>query len=155
MRAWQAATLAAKARRRLRPAHCASGVPAAPSSSGSSKASACKFATTLEENLDLLLGRLQGALAVAGEGDAALEEFQGLIQRQVPALESLGEGFQLGQSLFEVRDFAVAGQGHGILFAGRGQGRATLHSTLHEGQRAVDVPYTAAYIRWLELLDPV
>jgi len=48
-----------------------------------------------------MLGRLERALAVAGEGHAPLECLQRFIERQVAALEALDELLELGQRLLE------------------------------------------------------
>ena len=56
----------------------------------------------LEQDLDLLLGRLQRGLAVARQRDAALEGLQRLIERQIAALEPLDERFELGERLLEI-----------------------------------------------------
>src|SRR2546430_11009637 len=51
---------------------------------------------------------LQRCLAVARERDAALEDLQRLIEGQIAALETLHQGLELRQRLFEVGAFAVA-----------------------------------------------
>ena len=47
---------------------------------------------------------------MARERDAALESLQGLIERQVAALEALDQGLELGQGLLEIGRFVVADQ---------------------------------------------
>src|SRR5204862_165213 len=66
------------------------------------------LAAALQEDLDLLLRGLEGCLAVARERDAALEDLQRLIEGQIAALETLHQGLELRQRLFEVGAFAVA-----------------------------------------------
>ncbi len=102
MRAWHAATSRRRQAGGCEPAHSCVRGARSPFLVGLFEGFRLQFATALEQNLDLLLGRLQGALAVAREGHAALEQLERLIQWQVAALESLHEGFQFGQGLFEV-----------------------------------------------------
>ena len=73
---------------------------------------------------------------MARECHAALEDFQGLIERQIAALEALDQALELGERLFEVRRFAVARQ-VSLVRERQGEvaGRATLHSAPRQGQR--------------------
>jgi len=69
-----------------------------------------RLGSALEQNLDLLLRGLQRGLAVPRERDAALEQFQGFLERKVAALEALDEGLKLGQGLLEIRRFVGTDQ---------------------------------------------
>jgi hypothetical protein len=61
----------------------------------------------LQEDLDLLLRRLQACLAVPGERHAALEGPQRLIERHIAPLESLYEALELRQGFFKINGFVI------------------------------------------------
>lgn len=67
-----------------------------------------RFAITAQEDIDTLLGSLEGALAMARELHAALEAAQRLIERQITVLERLDELFELGERLLEVWRLGIA-----------------------------------------------
>src|ERR1700733_173587 len=67
-------------------------------------------AAAFQQDLDLLLGGFQRGLAMTGQLDAALESLQGLIERQVTALQPFDQAFELGQRFFEIGGFVIAHQ---------------------------------------------
>src|SRR5215472_85938 len=94
MRAWQAATRAAKSAAGTRASFTAEPSLRRGGSRGRIVRGLLEgldlcFGAALHEDLDLLLGRLERGLTLTGERDAALEGLQSLIERQVAVLEPL------------------------------------------------------------------
>src|ERR1700753_1381210 len=55
--------------------------------------------TALEQDLHFLLGGFQGALAVASQLDPALESLERLLEREVTALQSFHQAFELTERM--------------------------------------------------------
>src|SRR3977135_3599758 len=68
------------------------------------------LSVAFQEDLDFLLGRFQGSLAVTRQFHAALESFESLFERQVAALQTLHQAFQLAQRALEVRCIGSLGR---------------------------------------------
>lgn len=67
-----------------------------------------RLPAALEENLDLLLCRLETRLTVPGERHSALERPQRLIEWHITALEPLDQTLELDQRLFKINGFVIA-----------------------------------------------
>ena len=68
-----------------------------------------------QQDLDFLLRLLQGTLTGPGELDAALEQLQGFLQRQISLFHGLHERFQLGHGAVEIGWCGlVVGHGKGL-----------------------------------------
>ena len=67
-----------------------------------------------QQDLDLLFGLLQRALAHARQLHAALELLQRFVQRQVALLELLDDGFELGERALEVGGRRVRAGGRAV-----------------------------------------
>ena len=93
-----------------------------------------------------MLHSLERCLAVARERNAALEDLQRLIERQIAVLETLDQAFELRKRLFEVGAFAVTRQIASLLETGGSEPRRARNVTQHavQGQRGVDVACGAA-----------
>jgi len=66
-----------------------------------------RLPAALQEDLDLLLRRLEARLTLPGECHATLERPQRLIERDIAALEPLHEALELRQGFFEIDRFVV------------------------------------------------
>jgi hypothetical protein len=62
----------------------------------------------LQEDLDLLLRRLEARLAVPGERHAPLERPQRLIERHVAPLEPRHQALELRQRFLKINRFGIA-----------------------------------------------
>src|SRR5262249_31010015 len=87
------------------------------------------LATAVQQDLDLLLRRLQARLAVARECHATLKPAQRLIQRYVCLLEPLHEALELSERLFEVHGFTVTRHVADHFFVGAGRIRGAQRYT--------------------------
>ena len=118
MRAWQAATRALNSARPGRASRSDAWLTPDPPPLGFRprllERLRLRLAAAFEQDLDLLLRALERGLALPRERDAALEQLQRLIERQVAPLEAPDQGFELGQGLLEIGDFAVAGHRVGL-----------------------------------------
>ena len=56
----------------------------------------------LEENLDTAFGFFELLLALAGKGDAFLEEFHGFVESELRAFEAADDFFEACEGLFKI-----------------------------------------------------
>jgi len=68
------------------------------------------LSVAFQEDLDFLLGRLQGSLAMARQFHAALESLQRLLEWQIAALQALHQALELAQRALKVRCIGSLGR---------------------------------------------
>src|ERR1700730_144656 len=68
------------------------------------------LSVAFQEDLDFLLGRFQGSLAVTRQFHAALESLESLFEWQIATLQALHQAFQLAQRAFKVRCIGTWGR---------------------------------------------
>src|SRR6185437_7753087 len=94
-----------------------------------------RLAIALQQDLHPLLRGLERALAVSRQLDTPLEGLQGLIERQVTALQARDQGLELGERPLEIGEWFALGHE-----------RVTLYSVAVQ-VNAIDAPAPGAYSR--------
>ena len=89
----------------------------------------CRIRAAVQEDLHLLLGRLQCTLTLTCQRNAALKGPQGIIERQIALFEALDERLELREGAFEIHRLVGCRLTLGVLGLG-GSGHAILNCHL-------------------------